>query len=489
MTTLSPNDSAIPPDQGETATVTISKIVGPDQVVIGEVTYHKTLTADGTSAPNIALRLRDGLTPVDDNVQSTSLGRWFSTFTLSKFKRYSLSIIEKNPPGDFSYPPKTFVLATATPLIATVTGKDGPIENGGSYNGDSLEFTGNAPPGVEVEAFDDGNTLGNTAPVDRDGLFKITLDGLVRKIYKFTFKAPDGKESEIFTVIVGEETATTIDDVQDDEGNSVPDGKSTIENNLTVSGTAEAGATVTLSGGVPTPVEFDADENGDWTYRFAGLTPNTYSLTADSEGIRLAPTEPRTFTVEAAAVVTLVNVTDAADNVIPEDSTTAQNSLFVNCTGEKGKEIEAFDGPTSLGKEVVGVDGTRKIAIGPLTDKVYAVKVRGNYTGGGESRTYPFTVKTPTQSEITLAIGENNQKIENGGSTQSKWLIIRGKTVAGQMTKLLGAPVPPQDDTADAEGVCVYFLSPLSPATYSFTIQKSDGSTPASQAYVVTVSA
>lgn len=389
MTTLIPNDSAVPPDQDATATVTISKIVGPDQVPIaeGQVTYHKTLTADGTSAPNIALRLRDSLTPVDDNVQSNGLGRWFSTVTLSKFKRYSLSIIEKSPPGDFSYPSKTFVLATATPLIENVIGEDGPIENGGTYDGDSVEITGFAPPGVEVEAFDDGNSLGKKVLVNRDGLFKITLDELTQKTYKITFKTPDGKESAVFTIIVEEETVISIDDVLDDAGNSVPEGESTIENNLTVSGTARKNATVRVSGGVPTSVEALADENGAWTHRFVGLAPNRYSLTADSAGTPLAPTEPRTFTVRAAVEAEITTITNEAGVVIPEGETTSERFLIVNCTGEKGKELEAFDGPTSLGKDVVGNDGTCKITIGPLTDKPYAVKVRGLYTGGGESRT------------------------------------------------------------------------------------------------------
>lgn len=493
MTNLSQNDSSLPPDQAETATVTLLKIVDSNQLEVleGQTTYDKTLTADGTAASNIALRLRDGVSPLDDNVQSNGSGRWFSTVTLPEFKRYRFSIIEKNPPQDFSKI-TSFVLATATPLIKTVIGKDGPIENGAIYDGDSLKFTGNAPPSVEVEAFNDGISLAKKATVNRDGLFEFTLDELTEETYHITFKAPDGKESAVFTFTVAVESPTTIEDVVDDNENSVGEGESTLEKNLTIIGKAKALATITLVGGVPTPVEATTNDKGDWSHRFENLTNADYSITAESIGNPLAPTGPRTFTVRAAEAVKLLNITDPEGTVIDEGSITTQKSLYVNCTGEKGKKIQAVDvdGETPLGEEIVKENGDCNIAIGPLSDKLYEIKAVGLYPEGGESRTYSFTVETAEQSEITHVIGKDGEEIENGNTTTSRWFVIRGKAGANEQMKLNGSHVTPEPtDTANDQGICVLFISQVPLGTHTYTIQKSDSSTPASKPWEVKVSA
>lgn len=434
----------------------------------------------GNAPPRATLKVFDGTIELSETATVDACGLF--KFTLSGLEEKTYEIKFQAPDGKESLV-FTFTKGTTAEeaRITTITDEEkNPIPPGTVTHKRFLIIHCTGEKGKEIEAFDGLISLGKEVVGD-EGTCEIRTPRLPDKDYKVTVKGlyPGGGESDPYPLEV--DGIKSIDGVRDDDGNSVPEGENTIENNLTVSGTAEAGATVTLSGGVPTPVEFDADENGDWTYRFAGLTPNTYSLTADSEGIRLAPTEPRTFTVEAAAVVTLDNVTDAADNVIPEDGKTLQKLLFVNCTGEKGKEIQVLDGTTPLGKELVKPDGTCKIPIGPLEDKTYKVKGEGLYPGGGESSTYSFTVEKAEQYKITNVVGENNQKIEDGDETTSKYFVFWGEAPANTQMKLNGSHVTPEPtDKANGKGVCVFFISQTPPGKYTVNIQKSSGPTPTS---------
>lgn len=485
--------TVIPPIPDTTATVTITDVLDKDNKPVEKNTKTESLiiTAKGTAAANTELWLRDRLSRISD-VKSGPGGFWSKTFTLSQYKCVALSAIEKVD-GGYSEA-WNFTTVTATPLINTVTGNGKPIENGGSYDGESAEFIGNAPPDTTLKVFDGSTELSETATVNSCGLFKFDLKELGGKEYNIKFQEPGGKESEVFTFTVAVESPTSIDDVLDDNENSVGEGKSTIEKNLTIIGMSKPLSTVKLVGGVPTTVDVPVDAEGEWRHRFENLPNADYSITAESSGTPLAPTDPRTFTVRAAEEVKLLNITDREGNVIDEGSITPHQSLYVNCTGEKGKKIQAVDvdadGETSLGEEIVKDDGECQIAIGPLSDKSYKVKVVGLYPEGGESGTYSFTVETAEQSEITHIFGANYEVIENGGETTSRWFTIRGKAGANEHMKLNGSHETPEPtDTANDKGVCIFFISKIPLRTHTYTIQKSDGSTPASEPWEVTVSA
>lgn len=487
MTNLSSTDSSGALDQDATGTVTLDEVRDSNGVLIakGGKTYDKTLRFSGTSLANTNLNLRDAWTVITPEPFKSSTTQWFKTLTLEHFKNYGFSIIEADPPQGSSTQ-YAVIVATKKPTYESVVGENGPIQSGEPYEGDSVTINGRADPGGQVQAFDGETPLGDEVPVDKNGLFKILLEGLEPATYNVQIVASNDEKSEVFVLKVQGADPTSIDDVLDDENNPVPPGGDTIEKNLTLTGQTRVDAVVRLVGGVPTPVEVQANGEGKWSNRYENLRNARYSITAELIDNPRAPTLPRIFTVRPAAVVELLTVTDGAGKLIEEDGITHETSLFVNCKGEEGKKIQVFDGTELLGEDFVA-NGTCKIEIGPLSDKLHKVRAVADYPEGGESRTYSFTVETRIQSKITIVNGENDQLIENGDSTESKWLIIRGDTAPGQETKLQGAPVPPKNDIANDKGKVVFFIPELPSTIYTFTIQPSDDSTPPSPDYVVTV--
>lgn len=480
--------TATPPLPGKTATVTITEIRDEHNNLVGEnvITESLTLTVRGTAAPNTALWLRDRVSQFTD-VTSGPGGVWTKTFTLTQFKCVVLSAIEKNLPYDFSSA-RRFTTITTTPITNTVTGDGKPIENGGSYDGASAEFIGNAPPRATLKVIDGTTELSETATVDACGLFKFTLSGLEEKKYEIKFQAPDGKESQVFTFTKGKVVQLSIDDVLTDENISVPEGASTLEKNLTIKGKANTNEGIRIVGGVPTPVTTKANEHGDWEYAFKGLSNRPYSVTAASIDNPSNTSPPRTFSVRAAIQITLANITDADGEVITESSTTSTNVLFVNGKGEKGKKFQVLDDGTALGEGDVKETGDYRYQIGPLSAKSYNLVTKALYAEGGESAPYEFTVATIEEPEITSIYGAGNEVIEDGGKTTSSYLVIRGTAAENAEVQLNGtATNPPPKDQSNDKGVCVFLISGLRPAVYRFTLQGLYGSNPSSKSWTISV--
>jgi hypothetical protein len=344
MTAKPPSASSLTPDTptGTTATVTFTEIRDSlgQPVDQNTTTYDKTLTGEGTAGSDTELWLRDQATRFDE-VTSGSTGSWIKTFTLSAFKRYRLNAIEKSGAQDFSRT-MTFVLATETPIINRVVGNDGPIESGDTYYGDSVEITGNAPPGVIVTAFNGADSLG-MAPVNADGLFELPIDDLTAKTYNIRIRTPDDKESATFVLIVasdGEELS--LDDVLESEaGPSIPEGGTTYKDKLIIQGHAKTGATVQLLNN-DSPIEdatAPADPiDGEWKIPL-DVTAGPYSLTAEALGEKTSP--PRTFTVASTERPQITHVTDS-DGPIDDNGDTRFNFVVVrgNAAALKGIKIK-----------------------------------------------------------------------------------------------------------------------------------------------------
>ena len=334
MTAKPPKTSAITPNtQSEAiAKVTFDEVRDSSGNLVGKnsVTFDKTLILSGTTAlATRELWIRNDRKQFTD-VTSDS-GHWNKKVELTDLKRYSLDAIEKSVPFDYtsSY---IFVLATETPIIDKVTGKDGPIENGGTYDGDSLEFSGYAPPDMEVEAFNGDTSTGKKATVDRDGLFKLTFDGLTAGNFSIKIRAANGKESSAFTFRVVLDVELSLDDVLESEGGpSVPEAGTTDKSQLIIKGHAMPGESIQLlNGGAPIKDAVANADPGDGAWKILlDETDGDYSLAAKADygdGEITAP--PRTFTVESTIKPHNTRVYDS-DGLIEDNGNTPYNYVIV----------------------------------------------------------------------------------------------------------------------------------------------------------------
>ena len=299
-------------------------------VAHNSVTFDKTLEFKGTAGATRELWIRDNQVMLTD-VTSEASGIWIKKLDFNfGFKRYSLNAAEKRPPYDFSLP-YIFVLATETPIIDKVTGKDGPIESGATYDGDLLEFSGYAPPDMEVEAFNGDSPTGKKATANGDGLFKLTYDGLITGNYSIRIRAANDKESSAFTFHVPGDVELSLDDVLESEGGpSVPEGGTTNKSQLIIKGHAMPGESIhLLNGGAPIKDAIATADPGDGAWKILlDVTDGAYSLAAKADYGDGQVTEPRTFTVASINKPHNTRVYDS-DGLIADNGSTPYNYVIV----------------------------------------------------------------------------------------------------------------------------------------------------------------
>jgi len=428
-------------------------------------TYDKTLKFIGTSERNTALSLREDKIRYIDMTSDAS-GIWREEFTLSDFKRYTIYAIEDLPPQNRSRD-KTFVLATETPIINLVTGKDGEIKDGDTYDGDWVDIIGNAPPNVEVEAFNGETTTGKKALVDADGLFKLTLNELKTGQYRIKIKAPNNKESTVFMFTVAADMPLSLDDVLDDTGSSVDEGETTIQTTLTIKGKARKNGELTLLGG-PAPATVTAKDSGDWEHTFRNLPVAHYSLTARTNYTPVETTAPRTFTVIQDVELSLDNVLESEDGPdVPEGGTTDKDLLIIKGHGSPGKSIQLLNGddPIEGATETTDPeDGTWTIAL-KVSEGEYRLRAKANYGDGAVTAPYTFKVESTIQPHSTR-IYDSNGLIDDEGSTTQNYVFVRGVAAPSEAIKLkINGVVDEQEEYTNIKGDWVKLVSELIPGT------------------------
>ena len=494
MTTKTPSTSALSPDAPIEATtpVTLDEIRDSRDNLVGEngTTYDKVLTFKGTSEVNTALWLRDDTFRLTDMTSNAS-GIWEKNFTLSDFKRYRMSALEKLPPQNSSRN-KTFVLATETPIVNSVTGKDGAIEDGSTYDGDSVDIIGNAPPDVEVEAFNGDATTGKKAMVNADGLFKLTLDELKTGPYRIKIKAPNNKESTVFMFTVAASMPLSLDDVLEDDGTSVEESDTTIQTTLTIKGKARKNGELTLLGGQPASVTVTANDSGVWEHTFRDLPVNSYSLTARTNYSPVETTLPRTFTVVLDVELGLDEVLESEEGpVVPEAGTTYKDLLIIKGHARPGKSIQLLNGGAPIEGATVTTDpenGAWTIALN-VSEGTYSLTAKANY-GEGDITAPPYTFNVEsTVKPHSTRIYDTNGLIENNGSTTRTYIYVRGVAASLEAIKLkINGVIDERAEPTNDNGNWAKLVSELTPGTrYAISAVAQYGDNAESNTWTITV--
>ncbi|VVP84168.1 hypothetical protein PS934_00967 [Pseudomonas fluorescens] len=458
MTAKPPSSSTLSPDTPiETmATVTFTEIRDSKGDLVGKntTTFDKNLTAKGMAGLNTDLWLRDGLTRLVE-VTSGADGSWIKQLTLSTFKRYSLNAIEKELPQDSSTQ-YIFVLATETPIIDKVTGKDGPIESGATYDGDSLEFSGHAPPNMDFEAFNGDTPTGKKDTVDDVGQFNLTFDGLTAGAYSIKIRAANGKESDVFEFRVVLDVKLILDRVFDSQG-VIAENSTTYDDKVTVRGNARPHEKVQLrnnetpiDGVTPTAREGD----GVWETEL-GVSPGLYSLDAQAcygEGEISKPPYP--FIVALDVKLSLDDVEDSAGS-IDEGGKTYDNKVTVSGYARPGRRVQLRNHDVDIGAANTEADkdtGFWKIEI-DVTPRFYSLTVKALY-GDGEISTPPRTFTVELAGELSLddvLESEGGSSVPDNGTTDKNQLIIKGHARPGESIQLLNDGNPIKDAIAPAD--------------------------------------
>ncbi|WP_243264581.1 Ig-like domain-containing protein, partial [Pseudomonas aeruginosa] len=336
----------------------------------------------GTAEPGSSVTLTDGNGNPIGQTTADANGNWSFTPSTPLPDGTVVNVVARDAAGNSS-PPASVTVDAVAPATPTVDPSNGTT------------LSGTAEPGATVTLTDgNGNPIG-----------QVTADGSGNWTFTPSTPLPDG------TVVNA--TAT------DPSGNASSPASVTVDavapatpvvnpsNGSTLSGTAEPGATVTLTDGNGNPIgQVTADGSGNWSFTPTTPLPNGTVVNAtatDASG-----------NTSAGSSVTVDSVAPATPVINPSNGTTLSG------TAEPGSSVTLTDGNGNpIGQ--VTADGSGNWSFTPSTPladgtvvNATATDPAGNTSGQGSTTVDGVAPTTPT---VNLSNGSSLSGTAEPGST------------------------------------------------------------------------
>ncbi|MBG4212728.1 BapA prefix-like domain-containing protein, partial [Pseudomonas aeruginosa] len=330
-----------------------------------------------------------------------------SSVTLTDGNGNPIGQVTADGSGNWSFTPST-PLADGTVVNATATDPAGNTSGQGSTTVDGVA------PATPTVNLSNGSSLSGTA---EPGSTVILTDGNGNPIAEVT---ADGSGNWTYTPSTPIANGTVVNVVaQDAAGNNSPGASVTVDsqapaapvlnpsNGTTLSGTAEPGATVTLTDGNGNPIgQVTADGSGNWSFTPGTPLPNGTVVNATAS-------DP-TGNTSAPASTTVDSVAPAAPVVNPS------NGAEISGTAEPGATVTLTDGSGNpIGQ--VTADGSGNWSFTPSTPladgtvvNATATDPAGNTGGQGSTTVDAIAPATPT---VNLSNGSSLSGTAEPGST------------------------------------------------------------------------
>ncbi|MCO2625814.1 BapA prefix-like domain-containing protein [Pseudomonas aeruginosa] len=378
----------------------------------GTVVNATATDASGNTSPGSSVTVDSvaPATPVVNPSNGTTLSGTAepgSSVTLTDGNGNPIGQVTADGSGNWSFTPST-PLADGTVVNATATDPAGNTSGQGSTTVDGVA------PATPTVNLSNGSSLSGTA---EPGSTVILTDGNGNPIAEVT---ADGSGNWTYTPSTPIANGTVVNVVaQDAAGNSSPGASVTVDsqapaapvlnpsNGTTLSGTAEPGATVTLTDGNGNPIgQVTADGSGNWSF-----TPGT--PLANGTVVNATASDP-TGNTSAPASTTVDSVAPAAPGVNPS------NGAEISGTAEPGATVTLTDGSGNpIGQ--VTADGSGNWSFTPSTPladgtvvNATATDPAGNTGGQGSTTVDAIAPATPT---VNLSNGSSLSGTAEPGST------------------------------------------------------------------------
>lgn len=435
----------------------------------GSIITDPTPTVSGTAEPGstVVVTTADG-TELGEAVVDGA-GNWsFDSIELAD-GQYAISAIAIDAAGNESPQSNTntFTIDSTAPAAPVITAP----EDGETINDPTPTITGTGEAGATVEVSIDGVLVGTTV-VNGDGDWSLAVptplpEGDHTVIALQTDAAGNGSDESApvgFTVDLTDPDAPVIESPADGDvvGVSTP----------TISGTAEAGATVVVTDQDGNELgQAVADGDGNWSFDSAELEDGVYTITAvatDEAGNDSPASEPVTFVVDTTAP-------DAPAITGPVDgSTITDTTPTVTGTGEPGATVTVVIDGDEVGEAVVDGNGAWFLELDdPLAEGDHTVVATQTDPAGntsGESDPVTFTVDTTADPAPVIT------EPTNGSTTNDSTPTISGTGVAGStVTVTTSDGVELGSAEVDGAGNWSFDSTELEDGTYTITAVQVDG--------------
>ncbi|MCO2764683.1 BapA prefix-like domain-containing protein [Pseudomonas aeruginosa] len=317
-----------------------------------------------------------------------------SSVTLTDGNGNPIGQVTADGSGNWSFTPST-PLADGTVVNATATDPAGNTSGQGSTTVDGVAPT---TPTVNLS---NGSSLSGTA---EPGSTVILTDGNGNPIAEVT---ADGSGNWTYTPSTPIANGTVVNVVaQDAAGNSSPGASVTVDsqapaapvvnpsNGTTLSGTAEPGATVTLTDGNGNPIgQVTADGSGNWSFTPSTPLPNGTVVNATATDPSGNASSPASVTVDAVAPATpVVNPSNGAE---------------ISGTAEPGATVTLTDGSGNpIGQ--VTADGSGNWSFTPSTPLANGTVVNATATDASGNTSAGSSVTVDSVAPATPVINPSN---------------------------------------------------------------------------------
>ncbi|MCU6329264.1 type I secretion C-terminal target domain-containing protein, partial [Enterobacter quasiroggenkampii] len=338
-----------PLTSGQTTDDTVPRLVGTSEPFATVKIYEGTTlvgtgTADGSGSWSILLTTTLASGPHSFTAQATDAAGNTSVSSTS----FSLTV-DTTPPA----------LPVLTSILDDVGNAATPVANGGFTNDAQPTLSGTAEAGSTVKIFDNGVQIGSVTATG--GAWSFTPSpALSNGAHTLTFTATDavGNASAptagyVINIDTLPPAAPVISSVIDDVGSvtgPVTGTNPTNDTRPTLSGTAEANATVRIYDGITLVGTVTADGSGNWT-----LPQTTTTLTQGTHNFTATATDAAGNTSVASAVTTII--VDTTAPTAPTGTFNADGSVLTG-SAEAGSTVTIRLADGSTVTAIAGSNGT-----------------------------------------------------------------------------------------------------------------------------------
>ena len=292
----------------------------------------------------------------------------------------------------------------------------------------------------------DGATLLGSAVANSSGAWTYTTAALVNGAHSLTATATDaagnsGAASAVLSVTIDTTApvAPSITSFSPDTG-TVGDGV-TSTNVLTLTGTAEANATVKVFDGATLLGSAVANGSGTWSFTTGTLSNAAHSFTAtatDAAGNTGAASAALAVTVTAPSGAPTIT-SFSPDTGVVGDGITDPAILTLTGTAVANSTVNVYDGTTLLGTATANASGAWSFVTVPLPDGLHSFTATDTVSGvtSAASAVMNVTIDTVAPAVPTIASFSTDSGAVGDHITNDATLTLTGTAEANATVKVL----------------------------------------------------
>jgi len=287
----------------------------------------------------------------------------------------------------------------------TATDNDEEIPDGSTTVKTAATLRGVAAKGQKVDVLDGTTSKGQPTADPVTGIWTLLISALTADEHSFTAKAlyGSGQVSAAWKLTVTAATTPTITSAKGSpSGADIPNGSTTVETEVTLSGVAAKGQKVDVLDGTTSKGQPTADRvSGVWTLLVSALTAVEHIFTAKALYGSGQVSAAWKSTVTAATAPTITSAKGSPSGAdIPNGGTTVETAVTLSGVAAKGLKVDVLDGTTSKGQPTADpVTGIWTLLVPALSVAAHSFTAKALY-GSNPVSDAPFIFRVNQELSI-----------------------------------------------------------------------------------------